>query len=74
MQIEVQIGRMATTLKRLVLPEGTTLRDALEAAQEELNIGLKPAEEPVVNGDSIDYDDELQNGDTIVFVQSVAGA
>lgn len=72
--VEIHIGRMATTLRRLELEKGSTLEDALEAASDQLNLGPKNTEEIVVNGDSVDGDYVLQNGDTIMFVQSVAGA
>lgn len=72
--IEIQIGRMVTTLKHLTVPAGTTFDEALEIAADKLSLGPKQTEEAVLNGDTVDGDTELGNGDTIMFVQSVAGA
>lgn len=72
--IEIQIGRMVTTLKRMTIGKGTTFGEALDKAAADMNLGPKQTEEAVLNGDSVDYDTQLKNGDTIMFVQSVAGA
>jgi hypothetical protein len=71
--IEIQIGRVATKLRTLEVPVGSTLEDAIDAAEEEFDLTPKESEEVMVNGDNADYQDNLHNGDTVMFVRGVAG-
>lgn len=65
----VFVGRVGTALKKIEVPEGTTVEEAIEEA----GLKIKDTEQVRVNAEIMDLEDEVNNNDNILLVRSVEG-
>jgi sulfur carrier protein ThiS len=65
--IEVKVAVLGGEVKVIDLPEGSTVRQALEAA------GRNPDSRVKVNGEEYSGDDVVEDGDKLYIVDSVKG-
>jgi sulfur carrier protein ThiS len=67
--ITVKVARTGGLVKEIALNGKHTVEDALIAA----GLTVKASEEIRVNGESVDADYELEDGDRIVLAKNIAG-
>jgi sulfur carrier protein ThiS len=67
--IEVKVARTGSQVKEICLNGDHTVQDALDAA----GLNVKASEEIRVNGETVDADYELEDGDRVVLAKNIAG-
>lgn len=67
--IEVKVARTGGKTVEVVLNGGRSVLDALDAA----GFAKKEAEEIHVNGEEVEEDYDLEDGDRVVLVKNVSG-
>ena len=65
----VKVGRVGATIQEVSLEEGSVVEDALEAAK----LSPKATESVRVNGEDVDMDYELEDGDRVMLVKDIRG-
>lgn len=68
-KIKVSVARTGTRSIPVILTDDQTV----EAALGEANLILKDSEETYVNGEPVELDYDLENGDRVVLAKSIEG-
>jgi len=68
-EIMVKVARTGSKVVEVALNGGREVRDALNAA----GISKKESEEISVNGEEVDMDYELEEGDRVVLTKNIEG-
>jgi len=67
--IIIKVGRVGAEVKEVSLEDGATVEEALEAA----GLSSKTSESVRVNGEDVDLDYELSDGERVMLVKDIRG-